>query len=84
VNISIRQSAGFPEQIETYGGRPQHMQREAPEFDIDIGRCTIDETRDLLIRLQGLPGIPPLDLLAGPAAVLAALNPHFARRLDLE
>lgn len=58
--------------------------REAPEIEFTISGCSGEEAIEIMRRLQGMRGVPDIDVGDDVGAVLAALSPHFARRLDIE
>lgn len=84
MKISIEQSSGLAERVETFGGPVQFMCVEAPEITFEIEGCSVVEAREILFRLQGLPGVPVIDENTDTVGILKALDPHFARRLDIE
>lgn len=70
--------------IETYGGERQVMITGPTEVEMEIV-CDGEEAREIVQRLQGMPGLP-INTPSGEsvAEALAKLDPHFARRIDID
>jgi hypothetical protein len=86
MNVKIRQNN--PETLDLVTGDGQSYQQvvvKAGDVDVVMNGISYEQAQEIFRRLEGMPGWP---LNGEPETTtfeekLAALSPHFARRLDL-
>lgn len=87
MRVTIEQTNPVTQDFAVYGGnRLQSFVVQEPEVEIVINTSSVEEAREIVRRLQGMPGFPNFtsDEADQMARALSKLDRNFPRRLDIE